>query len=273
MGASYYPDFEKHLTLTWDVLQFRAPAGATRVVAAVGVRTADAGAFRHRDEIVARAELFLVDTVAGTVDREESVRRFAAGPLPPFGWLLLQVQLDSHTSRERPYRLSITDRQRRAGAIVGGSLAVRDYAGGALMLSDLVLAPLDAGGSFERGRHRIALAPGREFGRAESLALYYEVYGLVAGDAFRTEIAIEPQPAGVLAKMRSLFPGAPETLRLSFDEEAGAVHGVYGVQQLRTVGLAGLVPGTYRLRVTVTDARARSTVRERMLYVGTGARE
>lgn len=238
----------------------------------MGVAAASARALRAGDRIIARTELALVDTANGSVQRQEEIRRFAAGPLPDAGWMLLFTTLETRSFRPHAFRIGVTDLAREAGAIVGGDVAIRNYGTGELALSDVVLAPLEGAPSFARGDQRISLAPGREFRRHESLALYYEVYGLEPGAAYRTEIAIDPQPDGILARMRSLFPGAPETLRLGFAEEAGTLDAVFGVQQLRTVGLEGLLPGRYRLTVTVIAADGARAARDCMLYVAADSR-
>jgi hypothetical protein len=129
-----------------------------------------------------------------------------------------------------------------AGMTYGGTVALPDYSGDALMLSDIVLVAPDSAGSFQRGPHSMSLVPTQVFpgGRFN---VFYEVYNLPPGAAYRTELRIERVRRGVLP---GLF-GRSDPLALSFDDLAPE-EGADPHYQLRTV-TAPLAPGEYVLRV------------------------
>jgi hypothetical protein len=188
--------------------------------------------------------------------------------LAPDAWVLLWTTVPTRATRDVQYRIALTNPERTAGRIVGGRTDVREYSAATLALSDVVLSPLEGAPSFARGDVRLSLAPGREFRADESFTLYYEVYGLAADAGYRTELRIEPLSDGLADQLRSLLPGSRDAIVLTFAEVAGEPHAVFGVQQTRTVNIAGLKPGPYRLRVTVTDGLTQTiAARERTLIV------
>jgi hypothetical protein len=266
-GTSWYPPFRRHFEIVHELLQFRGSGGTTTLVASAGIPSAATHELLHDDVLTARIELALVDTARAEVLRADTLRRFRTQALPARGWVLLNTELELAPRASQLYRLVVMNEDRTAGRMVGGELTLRNYEGSDLMLSDVVLTPGDGTPSFVRGGVRLSLAPGRMFSTGESFTLYYEVYGLAEGDAYRTEIHVQPRSAGVVDYLRSVMPGRREAVRLAFQEEATSVHDVFGVQQSRTVGLDDLLPGSYSLRVTITDARGRTATRERTLQV------
>ena len=267
-GTTYAPPFRAYLQLAWDLIQFRGERGATQLVAAVGVHTSSARELVINGVATARVELSLIDTASMTVERDTRIRSFNAGRLPDNGWMLLQGILETTSDTRREFRIGVTDEARTAGGIVGGSITPRRFSGDSLMLSDVVIAPLDGAPSFTRGDVRLSLAPLREFTRDETFALYYEIYGLARDMAYRTDIVVRPREEGLAQRLRALLPGDREALHLSFlDATTEDPHPVLGVQQSRTVSLGGLLPGTYDIVIRVTDHDGRITMQERRLHV------
>ncbi|HSJ09835.1 MAG TPA: hypothetical protein VK928_07965 [Longimicrobiales bacterium] len=270
-GSTYYPPFSRHLELVHEVLQFRGPVGQTTLVASVGMPTSSARQLVSDGVMTALVELSLIDTANTSVIRQDSLRRFRVGTLPANGTVLLTSEL-SMPPRALLYRIGIMDPARTVGRVAGGTVEARAYDSGDLQLSDVLATPEDGVPSFARGAVRLSLAPGREFSRDENFTLYYEVYGLAEGAAYRTEIRIEPKLDGITERVRALFPGAREAVMLTFDEVVDTAHVVFGVQERRSVGLGGLVPGAYDLTIAVTDGAGRTATRTRALYVA-GPRE
>ncbi|CAN5878652.1 hypothetical protein BH23GEM9_BH23GEM9_08610 [soil metagenome] len=268
VGTSYSPPFAHYLDVVHELLQFRGSNGLTTLVASVGIPSVSAEHLIESGVLTARVELSLVDTVTSSVVRQDSIRRFRVDRLPEHGWVLLQSEVSTSIRTDQLYRIGVTNERRSVGRVVGGTVDVQDYTSNDLLLSDVLITPEDGVPSFARGAVRLSLAPAREFTTDEHFTLYYEVYGLEAGEAYRTVILVEPNPGGLAERARALLRGARESISLSFAEQASAVHDIYGVQQIRSVGLNGLVPGSYTVRITVTDAAGRSTARARTLLVG-----
>ena len=266
-GSTFHPPFRTHLAMSWELLQFRGAGGTTALVASVGLPVASAAELTAGGRLTARVELALVDTADAQVERSGRVLAFDAASMPRRGWVLLHGELETAARGAREYRIGVTDTARLAGRVVGGSVVVHNYAPDSLALSDIVIAPEDGTPSFARGDVRLSLAPNREFHRGESFTLYYEVYGLADSTAYHTEIVVVPRAEGVAQRVRTLLPGAPGTLRLSFDEQLSRPHPIYGVQQVRTVALGALRPGAYSVQIMVTDPAGRTATRERMLRV------
>jgi hypothetical protein len=272
-GSSYYPDYRTHLAMAWDVLQFRGVDGRTDVVAATAVPAASAGPLLDvPGQLRARLTVAIIDTSAMHVQRREIPLAFALQALPPSGQILLSGVLSAEPRLGALYRVTLTNMDATAGRIAGGRLNVRSYAHNALDLSDLVIAPQDGTRAFQRGSERVSLAPGRQLRRDEQFTLYYEIYGVRRGETYRTDLAVEPVASSLRSRLRSLLPGAPEMLRLTFNDEAADVHALYGIQETRSVAVGGLLPGVYRLKVTITTAAGAVAVREQMLYVADDAR-
>jgi hypothetical protein len=268
-GSSYYPDYIAHLPMSWDVLQFRGVDGRTDVVAATAVPVSAAQPLLEvPGQLRARLTVAMIDTTAMHVQRAEIPLAFAVPSLPDNGQILLSGTLAAEPRLGTLYRITLTNTAATAGRIVGGRIDVRSYAHNEVDLSDLVIAPQDGARSFRRGSEGVSLAPGREIRRDEAFTLYYEIYGVRRGETYRTELHVEPVASSLRARLRALLPNAPESLRLTFDDEAAEVNAVYGVQQTRSVDVAGLLPGEYRLKVTITTAAGAVATREQMLYVG-----
>jgi hypothetical protein len=140
------------------------------------------------------------------------------------------------------------------------SLEVPDADAG-LGLSDLVLGRASLGLSWTAGDgEAVALNPLGGFPRGEPLELYYEVYGLAGGLATADLVLWQAEPGDSAGPPRG---DDRRALRLRFEERgAGPVTRVR-----RTVDLAGLAPGHYRLRLLVRDGAGAEAVRAAQLRV------
>ena len=86
------------------------------------------------------------------------------------------------------------------------------------------------------------------------MTVYYQLGGLTPGASYRTDIEVVQLHQGAISK---LLGNEPRAIRVSFDEAASAP----AVHLTRTVRLASLKPGPYRMVVTVTGPAGESIER------------
>jgi hypothetical protein len=165
--------------------------------------------------------------------------------------------------------LQIDDRESGAVGIWKGQVDVRDFAEGALGLSDVVLAAqVTTGGDntrFSRNGHTVLPLPSRTFLRGQPLFLYYEVYDLsadeVGGSEFRVDYTVRSTALdrGAVRRLFGAVKGLigvseePEAITLSFERRGSA--GRVAAEYL-SFDTQELAPGTYTLDVTLTDRHA-----------------
>ncbi len=96
----------------------------------------------------------------------------------------------------------------------------------------------------------------------DTLQVYYEVYGIAQGAGYTTQIEVRKGKGGggLLGK---IFGGGAGAIKLRFQDRAGPS----GVGLHRDVSLEKLSPGTYTLRVTVSDAAGNDDRREERFTV------
>jgi hypothetical protein len=232
-----------------EPVNFALPGAETELVVYFATPTADSGGARYRKGLAIYDEGW----------REITRRGSAAGSTESF-------ILDLFRARMLPGRyhlaLQIDDRESGAVGIWKGQVDVRDFAEGALELSDVVLAAqVTTGGDntrFNRNGHTVLPLPSRTFLRGQSLFLYYEVYDLsvdeVGGSEFRVDYTVR-STALDRGAVRRLFRAVggligvseeAEAITLSFERRGSAVS--FDTQEL--------APGTYTLDVTLTDRHA-----------------
>lgn len=253
------PRFARALPLLAALYRLRGERGATRVVAALAVPVAGPGAdpAGKGRRIALRASLIVIDTVTGRVTRRDSLVELRAPErLAPGHALRFYLELDATPSRTAIYRLVLRDAtDPDAGALRGGPLDLPDYGAGSPMLSDLMLAELDARGGWPRDSFGLALLPGPTL-PSRTFGLFYEIYGLAPGTPYRTEITIERAVAGARGWLRRIL-GGRHRLRLAFDGIARP--GPDGaVRESRRLDLR-LPASAYTLRVRVRDGRSGGT--------------
>ena len=224
--------FAEPLTMFSDFATFRGN-GCTDVVYALAV---PADAYRLN---LAVADTFTWDAqtldtmVVGPVDDGEFLR--TTGTLcttPDYNaYVRLTVATDSVT-----------------GVTGGGEIRIPDYSGRNLMMSSLLFARAEPG-RFVRGDARLDLVPPRQFAEGESMRIFYELYNLPAGRAYRTDINFRTTEGNVLSR---LFKGKTNTT-VTFEgsvPEGGAKDNI--VQELRTL-VPQIEAGETEVTVTVTD--------------------
>lgn len=254
-GESFDP-FTRPLAFGYGVYAFRAPDHGTELIFAIALPARSANALVEGTGDLAALVSAIVIPDSGDVLRRDSLWR---APLPArldaivgeadaiaLMHATLAVPRDEHVD----YRVTLSDPGRHAGGSAAGRIEVPAFADFAL--SDLVISPVDARGSWLRGDFAIALAPLRIYRGDEAFRLYYELYALREDAPYRTEIELLRRPDGLRDRLGRLF-GRDDDIRLRFEGRAPAPHPVFGIQEMRIIDLAGIEPGLWTLRVTVRD--------------------
>jgi tetratricopeptide (TPR) repeat protein len=261
------PEFVRDLDFVSDVFTFRGEGDRTDVVAGVllpadAVQPAPAYLGVAWDLDVS---LIVADTFFNRVARVDSTLRLLRSEPPAPGSLLrltLGVPVVPGSAQAQRIVVASNDDPTH-GRMVGRTLDVPDYSGRQLLISDIVLAEPDSGGSFRRGDVALSLVPTREF-PGGAFQAYYEIYNLTPDGTYTTEVTVEKAGGGVGGLVRGLFGGGPE-VQLRFDDVASPLDVLS--RELRRVDTS-LGAGDYRIRVRVTDhASGRSTEREREFTV------
>lgn len=99
------------------------------------------------------------------------------------------------------------------------------------------------------------------YASTDTLQVYYELFGVAPGAAYTTQIEVRKGSGGGL--LRTIFGGGGTAIKLRFQDRAGQP----GAGLHRDVSLEKLKPGTYTLRVTVTDAAGNDDRREQQFTV------
>jgi hypothetical protein len=268
-GESFDPRYGKHINIATEVAQFRAADGGAEVVGVVGVpgfSAADLLMYTNDQDPV--LTIALVDTTKDWIRRNTTTERTSANDFKA-GWnLAYTVSTPAPAGHNVALRLGLENAYGTVGGVSKETINVESFDPSALTMSDVVIAPSGAIGSFMRGKERVALAPGHVYTTAEEPVLYYEVYGTAPDAELTTQVRVEPIRESALERMRSVLGRDDGSVTASFKERAPAPNGQFGVQQKRTIGLGQLVPDDYRITVTVTDnATGRSTSREKVIKI------
>jgi hypothetical protein len=254
-----------------DLYTFRGTAG-TAVVAAYAIeagellRESDGDGVRYRFDV----SLVLADTAARTViNRHDSVHVVVPRQLAGDHLLFTTIEVEaapSTSTLKRVYMYNAT--APGIGQLDSSPFIIPDYSGTHLMLSDIALAQPDVRGGWPRGDVALALLPTGEF-PGSAFEVYYEVYNMPRGHAYRTEIAVAEIAVAEIGRagsprVRSPAANSPGArtpparsagdrplVRLSFTGEAPATRDAT-LHELRRVETS-LPRGHYRVTVTVTD--------------------
>jgi hypothetical protein len=242
------PGTLRPLPFLHDFYTFRGTAG-TAVVVAYAIEAGEllreraVNGVRYRFDV----SVVLADTAARTViNRHDSVHVVLPRHLAGDHLLFTAIEVEaapSTSTLKRVYMYNAT--APGIGQLYSSPVIIPDYSGDDLMLSDIALAQPDVHGGWRRGDAALALLPTRDFpGRA--FEVYYEVYNMPRGHAYRTDIAVA-ETGGARDR------GDRPLVRLSFTGEAPATSDAI-LPELRRVET--LLPrGHYRITVTVTDLR------------------
>lgn len=259
------PQFDAKLPFYYDLFTFRGKGGKTDVVAALAVPADRLTRVPERpDAYVLRLSFIVVDTARKTVTRVDTTyalrsdRRLGAGD-----YIRVEAQVPTVPTDAAVERLVLRDAAAgSAGEAYAASVPVREYAGGKLTISDIVLAEPRGTGAWRRGDVSLALVPPRQFPEG-SFAVFYEIYNLRPGASFETTIRVEGMDRDAIRALLGIGGGS---IRLAFRGEAQPnAEGV--VQAVRRIK-GQLKPGRYRITIQIRDVvSGESATRSRELIV------
>ncbi|MEX0890799.1 MAG: GWxTD domain-containing protein [Gemmatimonadota bacterium] len=247
------PDFEEEVPYYYDLYAFQGAAGLTDLTAAAAVPARVLEGRTMNGVVVYGVDLsfIVVDTLTDHVTRADTTLHYRSDRvLGPRDHVRVHVSLAAPPSASVIHRMVIRDANRpSAGKLYGAAQPVPAFHPAGLDISDIVLAEPDSG-TWSRGEAHLGLVPPRQFEEGAALNIFYEVYGLEADAAYRTEVVLEATEKGLMDRIKGLFGGGG-ALRLTFDgvadpDAAGAT------QELRHV-VPSVGQGRYRIEVTVTD--------------------
>ncbi|HET9438768.1 MAG TPA: GWxTD domain-containing protein [Longimicrobiales bacterium] len=229
------PRFPQPLTLFHDFGTFRGTGGCTDVVYSVAAPVAAYALTLAVTDTFTWESQTIDTTIRGQVRAGQYLR--ASGVLcatPDHNsYVRLTASADSMT-----------------GVTAGGELRIPDYSGAGLMMSSVLFAATEDG-PFIRGNARLSLVPANQFREGEAFRIFYELYNLPAGRAYRTEITLTTTDGNVFSR---LFKGKTST-KVTFE---GTAEGRDVVQELRTI-VPQVETGEAEVVVKVTDLTTRET--------------
>ncbi len=146
------------------------------------------------------------------------------------------------------YRVAIEQGDDNGVILPTDTLTAGDFSGQRFELSGVVLGSRDANLTWRPTPvDTVWFNPLGRYRRTTPMEVYYEVYGLAAGAAFRTEVLITKQGGGGFL---GLFGSRKPTIRLGFEERADSA----STRIQRNVSLDRLSPGRYWIEVVVKDS-------------------
>jgi hypothetical protein len=241
---SDYPAFARALPFAHQLYNFRAPDGATELLAAIGIEDADIE--RVRVSFVA------ADTIFDRFGAVDTLLAFSPGTDADDGRREAALSLVARAVPYGMYRIFVRNAaDSTQGEWYGGGVRLRDFTGPLLHISDLVLGSPDVAPTLRRGNARIALSTRNEFPGGR-LRVFYELYNLAPEARHVTEITISEPGGGIGRALGRLF-GADDPVRLRFEEQAAP--DADGVTRVTRDVAASLPAGDYELRVKVRVGR------------------
>lgn len=266
------PAFEREMPFYYDIYSFKDVQGRTELTLAAAVpgNMVEPSIVDGRTVYPLQASFIVIDTAGRTVERVDTLMRFAAQRRLQSGeHIRFDLQLPLAPARGTIHRIVVRNAMRPGeGQIYGGPLEIPDYDEGSLKISEVVLAQTAPDGRWQRGAARLALLPPRQFRENESFRLFYEIYGLGERAGYRTEITVEPtESGGIIGAIKGLFGGGSDKVQLEFEDVASEERHLDGLQELRDLQV-DFEPGRYRINIRVTDLQTgRTAQREKMFIV------
>jgi GWxTD domain-containing protein len=171
----------------------------------------------------------------------------AREPVPPNQHLVGQLRVPVIPGH-LVYRLAVEQGDDNGVILAADTITAGDFSGERFELSGLVLGSRDANLTWRPSPgDTVWFNPLGRYARTGGMELYYEVYGLPAGMALRTEVHVTKHGSGGFL---GLFGSKKPAIRLSFEDQTEGRE----TRFRRSVSLERLSPGRYWIEVTVKDA-------------------
>jgi hypothetical protein len=205
-----------------------------------------------------RFALIVADSADRLVARLDTTRVFGTPqPLRGASFLTGRLEVPVPPGRQR-YRLLVETPDGVSGALVGSdSVEVAALDGQRFAVSALVLGRAGSGLVWLAPGDTVLLNPLGRFPEHSVAELYYEVYGLAAGQPYHTVVRLEKRGGGsVFSAVRRLFGGRRGGVVLEFDAVAdGPV-----MRTHRAIDLRDTPRGEYRVTLAIPDPVSGRTV-------------
>ena len=229
-------------------------AGTGELLAVLGIRTSelagqpvpgDTGAVRF----VVRLQVAAIDSLTGESVRADTVREFlgTADMVQRHAWLTFITKLAIRPGL-KDVRLSVEQDDDRGSVFA----AVIDPADTGFSASDLVLGNEGGAVPWRRNGETVQVSPFSFYRTGENVPIYYELYGLTSGGAYRTTVSLRRAGDSKLASSLT-----------STDVATTAT-----VASTRTLTLNKVKPGRYDLILSIEEVTTgRRVARQRAISV------
>ncbi len=252
---TYLRRFAQPLAAAIQLSAMGQPAtGTGELLAVLGIRTSelagqpvagDTGAVRF----VVRLQVAAIDSLTGESVRADTVREFlgTADMVQRHAWLTFITKLAIRPGL-KDVRLSVEQDDDRGSVFA----AVIDPAGTGFSASDLVLGNEGGAVSWRRHGETVQVSPFSFYRTGENVPIYYELYGLTSGGAYRTTVSLRRAGDSKLASSLT-----------STDVATTAT-----VASTRTLTLNKVKPGRYDLILSIEEVTTgRRVARQRAISV------
>ena len=151
------------------------------------------------------------------------------------------------------YRMAVQQGENAGMVLPVDSVLVAAVDGAELALSDPVIGSRASNLTWQpAATDTVFFNPHGVYRQDDLVELYYEVYGLVPGQDYQTQLVVKKEGGGGgFLGLGKIFGGGSTPISLRFEEQA--THQVVRVQ--RSIQLQKLKPGGYTLELAVTDDR------------------
>jgi len=213
-----------------------------------------------------RLRFTATDAAGRVVASVDTTRRFLAPqPVPPDEYLVGLLSLPATTTGPLVYRLAIQRDDSTGIVFERQQVALPPVATSSLAVSDLVLGRRGANVRWRpSATDTVFMNPVGTFRRSETLELYYEVIGALAGERHNTELTVRKGGGRGLDYQLGRSGAGGSKLSIKFEETAPP-GGRWHIQ--RSVSLDRLNPGDYTLEVSVTSGSGTKVIRRRAFRV------
>ena len=205
-----------------------------------------------------RLRFVAIDGAGDPVGFVDTTRVFLARQaVPQDEYLVGEVNLPVPPGMLR-YRIAVQQGEHAGRLLPFDSVLVAAVAGAELALSDPVLGSRSSNLIWNPAvGDTVFFNPHGIYRQDDLIELYYEVYGLVPGRQYQTQLVVKKEGGGGFLGLGKIFGGGSTPISLRFEELASTQ--VVRIQ--RSIKLQKLKPGSYTLELAVTDDRGKTSRR------------